>query len=79
MGFTQDLIRRIFEHSEGKGARFMEVCVERGITFALARTWEGEWVSRSTERKLKNFKNARKLCPMCNPRALKYMNLETLS
>lgn len=78
MGFTIDLIRRIFEHSDGKGARFMEVCVERGITFALARTWEGDNITRTTERKLKNFKNTPKLCPICNPQAMHHMTLERL-
>jgi hypothetical protein len=40
--------------------------VARGIGFQIVRTWPG---SRSFERKLKNRKNARKLCPICRAQA----------
>lgn len=77
IGWTDDLVGRMMDHSEGKGARFTQVCVERGINFRLARTWDGE--SRSFERMLKTkFKNARLLCPVCTLNALNHMRLETL-
>jgi predicted GIY-YIG superfamily endonuclease len=72
LGFTTDLVDRIMAHAEGRGARFMQVCVERGIDFKLARTWEGKDATRGFERKLKNQKNAVRLCPICNPNALHY-------
>jgi predicted GIY-YIG superfamily endonuclease len=70
IGWTNDLIARILDHLEGKAARLTQVCVERGITFTLARQWEG--ASRTFERKLKNAKMGPRLCPICNPEAFKY-------
>jgi len=64
MGFTFDLERRLDEHARGNGnARIMEVLAERGITFTLARTWEGP---QRLERRLKRQKNAPRFCPLCN-------------
>lgn len=54
---------RIAEHAAGRGARLCEVAAERGITFRVARTWEGSWVE---EQKLKRRHNSPKLCPICN-------------
>jgi predicted GIY-YIG superfamily endonuclease len=77
IGWTDDLVGRILEHTEGKGARFTQVCVERGISFALARIWDGDQADRKFERRLKNWKAAPKLCPICNAEtALHYMQLE---
>lgn len=77
IGFTEDLVGRMMDHSEGRGARFTQVCVERGIDFRLARTWDG--MSRSFERMLKTkFKNGRLLCPVCTPNALDHKRLETI-
>ncbi len=78
IGYTDDLLRRILEHAEGHGARFMQVCHERQIDFALARTWEGKGADRSFERRLKNYKKAHLLCPICDPDALGRMRLENL-
>ena len=71
IGFTKDLVQRILEHAEGHGARFTQVCHERGIDFALARTWVG--ASRTEERRLKRYKKAHRLCPICDPGALERM------
>jgi len=38
------------------------VFCQLGVQFVVARTWEG---GRTGERKLKNQKNARVLCPIC--------------
>jgi len=74
IGFTDDLVGRILDHAEGKGARFTQVCVERGISWSLARTWDGD---RAVERRLKNNKHAPRMCPICNPeKALDFMKLE---
>ena len=69
IGFTDDLVGRIMDHAEGKGARFTQVCVERGINWALARTWEGPEINRTFERWLKNRKEAPALCPICSGEA----------
>ena len=68
LGYTDDLVRRILEHAEGRGARFTQVCHERGLDFALARTWNG--AGRNQERRLKKYKKAHRLCPICDPGAL---------
>lgn len=77
LGFTNDLVERVIQHAEGHGARFTQVCHERGIDFALARTWDG--AGRYVERRLKKYKKARKLCPICDPDALERMRLENRS
>ena len=77
LGFTDDLVGRILDHQEGKGARFTQVCLERGIRWSLARVWEGDQADRTFERKLKNSKHGPRLCPICNPEnALEQMKLE---
>jgi predicted GIY-YIG superfamily endonuclease len=68
IGFTQDLTARLEAHTNGTGARLMEVITQAGITFSLARTWNG---TRKGERGLKNRKEAPALCPVCNPQAMK--------
>jgi predicted GIY-YIG superfamily endonuclease len=79
IGFTTDLVGRTLEHLEGRGARFTQVCVERGIPWTLARTWEGEGATRTFERRLKNCKKPARFCPICNPgRAMFNMTLEKL-
>ena len=75
IGYTDDLIGRILEHLDGHGARFTQVCIERGIKLHLARVWEGEQATRSFERRLKNAKMGPRLCPICNPHALNLMKL----
>lgn len=63
LGFCEDdLEARLDRHRKGQGARLLEVVVAAGIDFSVARTWKGD---RHFERKLKNQKNARRLCPIC--------------
>jgi predicted GIY-YIG superfamily endonuclease len=68
IGFARDLSARLESHANGTGARLLEVISEAGLTFSLARTWQG---SRKSERQLKNRKEAPALCPVCNPQAMK--------
>lgn len=65
LGFTQNLIQRIAEHKQGtkKASRLMQVIRENNINWDCVRVWYGD---RNFERKLKNQKNSRKLCPVCN-------------
>jgi len=65
LGIAEDLEAQLEEHRSGNGARLMEVVTEAGIGFVLARTWENQ--DRKVERKLKNRKEAPRLCPICNP------------
>ena len=55
--------QRIQDHGNGTSrARLPHVFCQLGVQFVVARTWEG---GRTGERKLKNQKNARVLCPIC--------------
>jgi hypothetical protein len=47
--------------TNGHGSLMRELS-KAGIGFTLARTWDGD---QTFERSLKNKKNARKLCPLC--------------
>lgn len=58
----RSLKQRLAMHHAGKGARFTQVAVERGIELELARVWEG---TRQFERNLKRQKNAPRFCPIC--------------
>ena len=61
--------QRIQSHGNGTSrARLPQVFCQLGVQFVVARTWEG---GRTGERKLKNQKNARVLCPICRTRKLK--------
>jgi len=63
IGYTDDLEQRLASHRNGDGAAIMAAVAERGITWEVVRTWEG---NRELERKLKNLKAApRLLCPVC--------------
>src|SRR5690606_23423156 len=57
------LTRRLGHHGTKEGARFMHVAAERGVTWRLARLWRGD---KGLERRLKNRKDARRLCPFCS-------------
>lgn len=62
-----NLEKRMEYHKKGRGARLMDAITKAGIGFQVARTWlTGD---RTFERRLKNGKNAPKLCPICNPEA----------
>ena len=63
IGFTTNLDQRITDHLCGMGARLMEVITDEGIEWRVARTWEGD---RKLERRLKEWHNARLLCPVCS-------------
>lgn len=72
LGFVQRpdmLTARIAKHSSGNGARLMAVITQANITFHVARVWpDGD---RTFERTLKNLKATPRLCPTCNPNAMK--------
>jgi hypothetical protein len=62
IGWTHDLAGRLAEHALGRGARLLEVVRDAGISWRLARTWEG---GRDRERQLKNQGGASRCCPEC--------------
>ena len=63
LGWAPKLAGRDYHHKQGRGARFTQVAVERGIEFKLVRVWPG--ADRNFERELKDQKNLAMLCPHC--------------
>lgn len=64
IGYSKDIDARIEMHRKGtSGARLFEVAKARGITFRVAQIWKNKPLK--FERELKNKKNARKFCPIC--------------
>lgn len=67
LGFSVDVDRRIQQQRRGKkkvAANFCVVAKRRRIRFVVVKIWENG--DRKLERRLKNQKNHRKLCPICN-------------
>lgn len=69
--------RRINRHLAGNGARILQVCNEKSITYELARVWpEGD---KAFERRLKRCKKTSRFCPLCRgDRAMENMTPEKL-
>jgi predicted GIY-YIG superfamily endonuclease len=64
-GFAHDLAERIPLHGTSRGARIMQVCQERGITWRLGRIFEDG--DRRLERRFKKTGHAAARCAICNP------------
>jgi len=72
IGFTvrSNIGDRMDEHvMTDKGSNLVKAVSDAGIKVSLVRAWKG--VDRNFERKLKNRKNAPKLCPLCMKEILK--------
>ena len=65
LGWAKDHMDRVNTHMGGRGAKIVAAAVAAGIQAELVRTWPNR--DRGFERKLKNRKNARGLCPVCKP------------
>ena len=62
IGWTESLADRMLAHFKGHGSAIMAYLSGSKIGWQVARTWEG---NRRLERKLKNRKNAKMFCPIC--------------
>lgn len=62
IGFSNDVEARHARHSRCDGARILRACKMAGIGFEVVRTWVGD---RNMERRLKNQRNAKRMCPVC--------------
>jgi len=56
LGVAEDLSVRLDEHRRGAGARLTQVVKEAGISWVVARTWQG---GRRLEHKLKGWHSGR--------------------
>ncbi len=68
-GGARGLARRLAQHGTAAGNPLLLAARRAGITWELARTWEG---TRARERQLKRQGSARRRCPLCGvrPRAV---------
>jgi predicted GIY-YIG superfamily endonuclease len=66
IGFSSDPYARLIDHLGGRGARLLQVVVDAGVKVSLVKIWRG---SRALERRLKNRKEAPRLCPICRAAA----------
>jgi hypothetical protein len=62
LGSTKHLPSRLRAHRYGTAAALTRELKKRGGRFQCVRTWRG-----NLENELKAQKNARRLCPVCNP------------
>lgn len=65
IGYTKSLNERLDRHKSFRGARILHVLNNKNIEYAIVRIWKN--VNKQFERKLKNRKNSKRLCPICNP------------
>ncbi len=64
IGFVEsDLDQRIEKHKNGTGAKIMKAVNEAGIPWQVVKVWKDG--DRTFERKLKNRKNSKCMCPLC--------------
>lgn len=67
IGYTHDLDQRFHAHScTTDGAKLLHAVRDAGIGFQVVNVWANG--DRGLERDLKNKKNARRFCPVCNPK-----------
>ena len=64
VGWAKYVEKRITNHKNGNGSKFTKACLKHGVSFELARVFEG--ADRTFERKLKNTNSTRDYCPICN-------------
>lgn len=63
IGWAGDIARRLRRHKSGQGAAIMRFVGLVGIDWRCVRRWKD--ATRDDERRLKNLKNAPRLCPIC--------------
>lgn len=67
IGYCEDgrLDERIARHRAGNGAKILAALNRLDITYRIVHTLPG---TRDDERRIKNRKNAKRLCPICHPK-----------
>ena len=64
IGWAKDVTARCKAHKSGNGSKLMAAVEILGLPWNVVRTWKNQ--DRNFERKLKNQKNAKRLCPICS-------------
>jgi predicted GIY-YIG superfamily endonuclease len=67
IGWSTDVFERLFQHRRNRALASWKCATSAASGYKIARVWKGQ--NRSFERKLKNRKNARRLCPVCSGQA----------
>jgi predicted GIY-YIG superfamily endonuclease len=62
IGYACNVEGRLYYHRKGTGSKLLAACNRKGISYRIVREWRGD---RTLERKLKNYKKAPQLCPIC--------------
>ncbi|MBP2330617.1 putative GIY-YIG superfamily endonuclease [Kibdelosporangium banguiense] len=62
VGWARRVNARLAQHAAGHGARLLQVVRAAGISWTLARTWQG---TRARERQIKSMGGASRRCPLC--------------
>jgi len=63
-----NLFKRLHAHAYGKSnVPYIKAYFNKGIPFVVFALWTGD---RKLERHIKNYKNSKKLCPICRDRRL---------
>lgn len=77
IGLCECLAIRIQEHRSGRGAKLTAWAKKLGIQFEIVRVWATD--DPGLERRLKNQKNSKKLCPICTPNTKRERNDDELT
>ncbi|OHB69012.1 MAG: hypothetical protein A2W17_09685 [Planctomycetes bacterium RBG_16_41_13] len=79
IGYTANartIKQRLACHRNGQGAKILKALNGQGINYEIVRTWQGD---RNFERKLKNRKKSRMLCPVCQNKRNRIRNAKNLT
>jgi hypothetical protein len=63
LGWALDHEARLEQHLNGRGSPLVAAAIAAGAQVQVARTWDE--VDRNFERRLKNRREAPRLCPVC--------------
>ena len=63
IGFTKNINARLQHHKANEGSRLLRALNLAGINYEIAATHVGD---RNLERKMKNFNNSKRFCPICS-------------
>lgn len=69
LGWASSLDARLAHHANGTGANLLRHVAAAGISWQLARVWEG--ADRNRERQIKRQGGLSRSCPLCGVKPVK--------